>query len=492
VLWILAILLNIFCAWFLRRKYGSSQTWPYVIPFLVAILIANYLFVVVAPYRWQGCQTDVPYSAWDAYCTAPDSASYYFGYQVGSPRNPLYPWFIKLSTLGIGFDPAVYYQHYPVSVAISARDAPLFRVVHAQIIVLLAAGFAACTIMMALLNSPLPAVLFLFLFDFGCLAPHELNEVLTEPLVQTWLFPLVAVFLMFLWKGWKNLLPVAGLFCGLLYLTRQAAAYTMILLVAMIVWGMLTNWRVYILPAVTSIVVLVCLVVIPDLYGYVKTGDFLAAQNSLQYQYRVAFAMQVAQPEDVSLMRDEESRQWLLAALERRDIEHRKVDEMCQQDLYCRMVYYIDTNLYQVAMPPGFIRADLPGFLMSISTRILTRHWTDYVAFGARFWMLGITDPRVGRIRVGGIGPWLIYALCFVVVFVRRGPAGFAAAMLILAHFTHLALISTHSVPMIRTVRASDFLVVIAIFLLLWDIAERISQGVGDARRRSITSSQTT
>jgi len=268
-------------------------------------------------------------------------------------------------------------------------------------------------------------------------------------------------------------LPLAALLCGLLYLTRQAAGYTSLFLAAMIVWGLFSNWRKYWRSSAVSICLLAGLVAIPDVYGHFKLGKLSAAQDSLQYQYRIAYALQVAQPQDVAVMADEKSRIWLLDALKRREAEHRKVDELCNGDIYCQQVYYIHYNLYFVAMPPGFNDPNLPEFFMKISAPILKRHWLAYLAFGFRSWTLGLTQPKVARFRMLGFSPWWIYAACFGAVIVLRGRIAFAAATLICGHLSHVALTALFAAPIPRMVWASEFLVVIAVFLLLWDATER-------------------
>jgi hypothetical protein len=471
----ITVLLNVLAAWALRNKFGSHCSLRSLLPFLLALMAAYYLLVAVAPHAPQGCRTEVAYSAWDAFCTSPDSASYYFGYQAGSSRQPLYSLFIRLVTTGTNFDPLVWAQQHPVAVAISDPHDPLHRVERAQIVLLLGGGLAACATMMALLNSPLPAVLFFLLYDFFLFTAWELNQILTESLVQAWLFLLIATFLAFLWKRQKMLLPLAALLCGLLYLTRQAAGYTSIFLAAMILWGMFSNWKMYWRPSFVSICLLGGLMVIPDVYGCYKLGKLSAAQESLQYQYRIAYALQVAQPQDVVVMPDGESRAWLLDALKRREVGHLEVDKLCKGDKYCQQVYYINYNLYFVATPPGFSHPNLPEFFMKISTPILKRHWLDYLVFGFRSWALGLTQPRVARIRMLGFSPWWIYAACFGAALVLRGRVAFAAATLICAHFSHVALTALFAAPIPRMVWASEFLVVIAAFLLLWDAAEKIN-----------------
>jgi len=474
-LWAVIVLMNVLAAWTLRKKFGSSTPKRYLLPFFVAVLISFYLFAARAPHRPQQCVAKVAYSAWDAFCTQPDSASYYFGYFPASSRQPLYPWFIKLVTSG--FNAQQWARRHPAGVAISDPTDPLLRVERAQILFLLGSASLTCLWMMYLLNSPLPGILFVSLYYGVFMVPHELNQIMTETLVQAWLFLLVSAFLAFVWKPRKQLLPVAGALCGALYLTRQASGYAVIFMVAMIIWGMIRNRRAYWLASALSLMAFACLAVIPDAYGYVKLGNVSSAQNNLQYQYRIAYALQFAQPQDARLMPDEYSRHWLVEKINMRQSAHNKVREMCQGDPYCQQVYYINTNLYNLATPPGFDPPNRAQFYMNIATPILKRHPVDYFLFAFRSWTLAITNG-VSKIRIPGITPWFVYALCLVGIVWSRGQVGFSAGFLILGHLFHVALSCLFAAPIGRMIRASEFLVVIAVFLLLWEAFERISAGL--------------
>jgi hypothetical protein len=177
-------------------------------------------------------------------------------------------------------------------------------------------------------------------------------------------------------------------------------------------------------------------------------------------------------------MPDEDSRLWLVDMLKVRETAHNKVRELCKGDPYCEQVYYIDLNLYDVATPPGFSRSNVPEFYMKIATPILKNHYGDYLLFGFRSWTLGLTQPGISRIRFRTVGPWLVYALCLAGIVLLRGRAGFAAAILIMGHFSHVALACLFAAPIPRMVQASEFLVAIAVFLLLWEAFERINASV--------------
>jgi len=382
--------------------------------------------------------------------------------------------------VGTDFNPSSYHEQYPVADAITDPGAPLFRVERAQIVFLLGASLVTCILMMYVFKSHLPVLLFLYLMDHDFYTAYELNNILTEALVQAWLFLLVGVFLLFLWKNNKKLLPIAGFLCGLIYLTRQASVYTLLFLGAMILWGLMLNWREYWRLSVAALAVVFALAAIPDLLSYVSSGN--SAQEALTYQYRIVFALRIAQPEDVDLMPDAVSKQWLTDAIVRRDIKDKEFDEMCGDSQYCRNIYRVESP-YEVAITQ---RTEVyePAFYLAVSNAIFKQRWLDYLKWGFDVWATAMGYPGVDRIGVHTIsgntllGSWWVYGIAFVLAALVRGRTGFAAAILILAHWSHVLICSLFSIPGPRWVWASDGLVIIALFLLVMEIGRWILHAI--------------
>ena len=269
--------------------------------------------------------------------------------------------------------------------------------VRAQIVLLLAASVLACAAFMRLLGSTLPAVIFLWLYDMQFFSAGELNVVLTEPLVQAFQFVLVAAFAICLWQLRGSWVLVAGAAAGLTYLTRQASAYSSMLLAFVVVMAMLRDHRRWWKVCAAALVLFAALASVPDVYAFVKTGSLGKQQQNLQYQYRLAHAMQYATPEDLPLMPDDDSRAWLREAMIRRDAAHRAL-EAKYPDEYSRMVYYVNDNLYVAAIPPD-VPLKSPEFYMGVTTPILLKHWREYVRFAFRFWVVALEQPGVSRLR---------------------------------------------------------------------------------------------
>ena len=478
--WPSVLLLHVLLAIVVRVQWGSRVPTAVLVASLLALAIGYGVLTAWAPHRTQNCETNgKSYPVWAMYCVAPDSPSYYRGYDIGSTRQPLYPWFIGAITSGTGFNPQ---PDETPNFGEPRFDAdPLFRVVRTQIVLLLAASILACAAFMRLLGSTLPAVIFLWLYDKQFFSAGELNFVLTEPLVQAFQFVLVAAFAICLWQLRGGWVVVAGAAAGLAYLTRQASAYSSMLLAFVIVMAMLRDHRRWWKVCTAALAVFAGLVSVPDVYALIKTGSLGAQQQNLQYQYRLAHAMQYATPEDLPLMPDEDSRTWLRAAMIRRDAAHRAL-EAKYQDEYTRMVYYVNDNLYVAAIPTT-VPLESAAFYMGVTTPILSKHWRDYMSFAFRFWVVALEQPGVSRLGFNGLSPWVTYAFVFALALFVNGWRGLAGIALLLCHWAAVALACMFAAPIPRMVRASEFLVFLSLLLLVWSAGERLAPALW--RRRA-------
>lgn len=471
-LWTLVLPFSVVAAAIVRWQFGTMLPRRVLAIAAVSVITAYVLLAAFSPHRTQGCHTNDSLAIWDAFCLSGDSGSYLY-YSVGSTRQPLYPWFNRVLTTGTSFEPGAYISRSSPGRLITDPADPLMRVVRAQIILMLGASVLACIALMRLFASPLPATLFVWLFDHQFFSNSELNTILTEPLVLTLVFLLLAAFVNYARQPRPWLIPIAAACCGGAYLTRQAAAFSGVFVAAMVLHALVTNWRRAWPACAAACVAFVAVAAIPDTYGFLATGNWGQQQTSLQYQYRVAHAMQYLDEEDVRRAPDEQSRTWLAAALRRRDVEHAKIHANIQGP-YLRMVYYVDRNLYAVATPIGEPTPP-PEFLMRVATPILERHWAEYVKFGLTFWVLGLSWPEVSRIGILGLSAWYVYAGVFAAVLMLRDRYALVAAACVLAHWSHVLLASFFAAPIPRMVGASEGFVIIGAVTAAWGVAVRMA-----------------
>jgi hypothetical protein len=479
-MWVGVLAFNVLTALAVWLRHRSVPQWRICVPFLLAVAAGYYVLTVHAPDRSQGCHTTAPASLWDGFCVSPDSGSYFVGYFPGSTRQPLYSWFIEAVTTGSGFDAHQYLASSPPPGTFkTAPGDPLFRVEHVQIVVMLMASLAACYALMQFTASLWPAAVFLVLYDLQFFSNTELNTILTEPLVLTFVFLVLAAFFGFLREPRRWLLFAGTVACGLAYLTRQASAFSGIFVAVMVLRALAFDWRRWWRPAVVACGLFLALVFVPDVYTFVKLGSLTKQQDSLQYQYRIAHALQYATPADLDLMPDAHARQWLSDAIVRRDREHAAVDRTFPNNEFYRMIYYINQNLYGAAIPVGQHVVESPEFFMTVATPVLRRHWTEYVRFAFRFWQYGLSSPSVARVGIFGVDAWLLYAALAVAMLVLRGAYAIAIGSLVAAHWAHVALASLFAAPIPRMVGATEFLVFLAVAITFWGVLLRLIAAAG-------------
>jgi hypothetical protein len=469
--WLLAIIASVVSAWLIRKNRQTASPLWHQVPLILALVTSFFLITGIAIIESQPHNAVGAFSVWDVFSMSPDGPSYYHGY---ASRGPGYPWFIRL--IAGTYDPSFIDNMTPIGSWIENEDHPLFNVSRAQIAALLTAGIVLCFTMMKILRSPLPAIFLLFFYDQHFFIWFELNRILTEPLTQTWLILIVSCFLVFIWKEKAFLLPMMGLLLAGSYLTRQASAYAAIFLVVLIGWALLRNWRLYWKWALSSIAILAAVIAIPDVYAKLTVDESL--QTELTYQYRIVHALRVAQPDDINVMPDEESRRWLVDSLLLRDAKDQEFDAICGEDMHCRYVKRISST-YQVAITEASELHE-PAFYMKISNAILRHRWMDYLRFGLESWFYTISTPPIDRVSylakaIGAsfLNTWVIYAVAFLSAGILRGNIGFASVILILAHWAHVMVCCLFSAPLSRMVWATDGLVIIALFLLVCETSQR-------------------
>jgi MFS family permease len=337
------------------------------------------------------------------------------------------------------------------------------RVVRVQKIVLLACSLLTCAALMGLMSSTLPAIFFLWLYEYGFFSP-EISQIMSEPIAQAWLFLILASFFAFLWKRWKFLLPLSGFFCAGLYLTRPAGFYGGVLLAAMFLWALYHGWRSYWLPCLIAVLLAAALVASPILYTYFTVGNL--SPTPMYALAKIAFALQVAEPEDINRMPDEEAHRFLIKALEIKRVEDAKIEAVVRQGTHpyftqvTANIYIVSTLAINEVLPEGS-PTDKINLLARVSTPLLAHHRFEYYKLALNsFWY---ATTRLSIYYFSGI-----ITICLVLALLLRGWAGFSAIALILTHLTHLWIVSLFDIPILRYIWATQFLILLSLFILLW------------------------
>jgi hypothetical protein len=470
--WVLTIYINLIAAWlwpiFLPRPLSKvtrrCHPFWYFIPLLAAAFVSYYCLTVIVAGEVGNNHSP---SNWDVFYVSPDSGGYIVRYSAYSIRPPVYPLFIQLVTTGTGFDHILDRDH--INEPIEDVSDPLMRVARAQKMVLLASSLLACATLMGLMNSPLPALFFLGMYEFGFFS-QEINHILSEPLAQTWMFLILAVFFAFLWKRWKFLLLLGGAFCAGLYLTRPAGIYGGVLLAAMLLWAMKASWRKYWLSSLAAVLLPAVLVAAPILYTYSTTGSLSTAP--MYGLAQIAFALQVAGPDDLNVMPDEEAREFLTKALEVKKLEDTKIEAIVP-DTTEQLFNKLSSNIYQVAAPVANT-SNFSNLMIKVSTPLLKRHRVEYLLLGWNSFRYAATQMSMERVIKGPYSLGIVILISLILALYLRGWVGFCGPSLILTHLTHMVIVSLFDYPIIRYLWATEWLVLVAGFILVYGIFSRL------------------
>jgi hypothetical protein len=477
-LWILAIYFNLILAWLLSWKlHGQAvSAWDYTryfLPLLIALLFSYYCLTVIGTGKFWDIDKS---SNWNVFYITQDSGGYVQKYSNNSIRPPVYPLFIQLLTAGTGFNHTL--EEYQLKRTIKDVHDPLMRVVRAQKIILLTCSLFACTALMGLLSSTLPAIFFLWLYEYGFFSP-EISQIMSEPIAQAWLFLILASFFAFSWKRWKFLLPLSGFFCAGLYMTRPAGIYGGVLLAAIFLWALYHGWRSYWLPCLIAVLLTAALVASPILYTYFTVGNLFP--TPMYALAKIAFALQVAEPEDINLMPDEEAHRFLIKALEIKRVEDAKIEAVVPQGTHPYFTQ-VTANLYIVStlaindVLPGGSPTDKINLLARVSTPLLAHHRFEYYKLALNsFWY---ATTRLSIYYFSGI-----ITVCLVLALLLRGWAGFSAIALILTHLTHLWIVSLFDIPILRYIWATQFLILLSLFILLWSIINTWARNISENKQ---------
>ncbi len=396
ILWFFVIVINCLAAWIVNRKFGQFYPKLYRIMFIFALLLSFYFLTVYVTKQLPGGYP----SGWNVFYVSPDSGSYAIKYSHLSIRPPVYMWFIQL-VAGPGFK--YYTSNYLINepnIKKWGEKEPLWRVAKTQKVLLIGASLIACYVLMGLIGPVLPPLVLLWLYDVGFFCRQK-DFILSETLAQVWVFLIIAVFFQFLQKGWKILLPLIGFLCAALYLTRPAGVYGVVFLIASILWALRSNWRANWFPSLIALIISGGLALLPQLNVYHKTGEFTI--SNMAYIGNIGHALQLAEPGDVSIMPDEESKQFLIQALEKKKEWDEKVMAKYPEGTYA-WSEICATNAYRVALPVAGNIFKKPHIrLLEISKILIKKHWLTHIKIALKAFMFA-TSHHATRLSVGIFG----------------------------------------------------------------------------------------
>jgi hypothetical protein len=140
---------------------------------------------------------------------------------------------------------------------------------------------------------------------------------------------------------------------------------------------------------------------------------------------RIAFALRVATPEDISLMPDEDSKEFLAKALELKEIEDAKVMAIYPQDPEHTFVMivkniYIIASVVALEVSPGRSKTDTDILLLKISKPILEKHRWEYYRLGWNSFWYATTRMSLDRLKTP-IGFWGVFVIILLLAAIYLG-----------------------------------------------------------------------
>jgi hypothetical protein len=231
--------------------------------------------------------------------------------------------------------------------------------------------------------------------------------------------------------------------------------------------------------------------------GHVRNGSW--ALSPLKNYERVAFALQCADPADVSAIPDEDSRRFLNEGL-------RKKSELKRSENQNDILENFDLNLncWQVAFPlacrmfreqhplgdPHAESAYVDTLFGRVADWCLAHHRGQYFRL-VRYSLLELAAKQNTRLKLPHAPFLLLTVLAVVGCLLARGALGCAGATCLLAHLTNLVVVSCVELPITRYVAFSEWVWLVGFLfasLACWQRLWSMLQGTGSGSSQTLMS----
>ncbi|MCC6953484.1 MAG: hypothetical protein IT290_05155 [Deltaproteobacteria bacterium] len=470
-LWGTVFALSILASLLIGNPRASSARWVYRGAFALALV--GYLTYDITQVQHDTVDGT---SEWAAFYYGPDSDSYALGINPGTVRPPVFPIFAKLVQALKGDLGKVTRQttlELPRNVPITnLPEHPLLRVVKAQKLLLIVTAGIAALALMFIAPPPIVATFFAWMYAVGFFTP-QINFVLSECVAQSCTFLLVAAFIWYVLRRSELALTALVFATAALYQTRSAGIFGVVFLGVGLLVGLATYRKRFFRQGALAVVLFGVLFWAPTFIQSVFSGHLAPAP--MYADSRIAYAVQFAKPEDVALMPDEESKEFLRRVLQKKVETDALVDATGKPVIEA---LYLGANLYRAAMPVsaelGRFGPDMRSLFLKVSGPIIREHWDHQLRL---LWeSLSHTLSRETRVRwLPDYSFWHIAAGILFVALLLRGAEGLIAFTLLVAHIAHLAVVCAFDIPISRYVYATEFLSLLAVMVLASGVLRRIA-----------------
>lgn len=448
------------------RYIGIRHHLTYQIPLLLSMAGCYYLFLCVAVLDSQYCRPPGAYTYFNLFAISPDSSTYYNTWTPSSVRPPLYPLFVKTFAKKYTYDEVC--KTTSVGYWIQDEAHPLKRVSQVQIVLLYTAGLLFFFTLMHYLKSPVPAMAAILFHYFHFYAWEELNNILTEPLTQCFVFICLALFVIILHSKRKLPIVLLSVFVALSFLIRAASIYLCIFFIAASATSLLKDYKYYYKTILISLCLIVFIVKSPAIYS--KLNGLGSPDESISYMYVLVHALRLADTNDISLMPDEETRLWLDEAIKLRDIKDAYYDSQFKDNPYLKLIYRLQ-SAYDVFSTNRKTLLKPLRFYYKVSTPILKNHFAEYLATTFDLWWITITSQTTDRITPLFVKYKIeLHHIFYFIIFgiiVLRNKISYISISLLSAHYLHILICCMFSAPVYRLIYATDGLIFLTLALII-------------------------
>jgi hypothetical protein len=408
--WIALLVLVAVRAFVMSTAFSIAERLTYVATFGVStLLMVRYGGFTCWPvFRPNLCESfsGAPIPRWDIVYVNQDSFTYLQGFSSVSLRPPLYYWFIRASTLGVFWLDELYgfaqdiipFESNPQALFdyLQTHPNPLVIVARAQQLALWSAVTAfVWTAFQRGYPGILVALLLLALYDGGVLTHwYYAHAIETKVPYLAAFFAAASASLFAMYKPTALNVLLTAIFCAMMPLIRpQGLIYG--LLVALVSLRYLFATRATMSRATTAAFALSLFVfaaLLPSVVTFV--GEKIWQMSNTQAFNLIAFTLQLADRDDVKMLREPFDQEYLTAMIDKRDREERPKD--LSNSLLRNQGIGVSTCAQLAPRDPHKGVLLCAASMKSINDAVLGKHLTEYIHDLVLPSLIAIADRHVG------------------------------------------------------------------------------------------------
>lgn len=295
--------------------------------------------------------------------------------------------------------------------------------------------------------------------------------ILSEGLSMACNLLLTAMFLAYCRRGELRWLPPMAVVGGVAFLIRPAEIFVFGMMVLVILHALLGTAPHRIRIILVSTLLACAVVLAPSVYYRLAQADGSGSSSTFVHASGLVwtfscFMLQLADDQDEHLFNDPTTREYFTKVMaKKRELPPgRRSEKLMELGEFDQNFYNVITPV-MASMQPFPDPATTPEKILSTFNRLLLQaHWRDYLRLIGHAYLEGAS--KNSRVTRSGSLRRLLLGLAVLSLVVYR-PVVWAASILLFGHFLHLAVVTILNQPAYRYVYATEFLVAIALFLMM-------------------------